>query len=86
MQMPDEDYYGWSNSLEFLAEAFSDQGFVNVLNRIPSKTKRNSSLWKDVLDLLARMVGIRSDSVYADIINALEKAVVIQNKLENNKS
>jgi uncharacterized protein YlxP (DUF503 family) len=50
--------YGFENLEEFVAEAFSNEAFQDILERIPYQGKTDQSLWDKFTQLVARLFGM----------------------------
>ena len=77
-----KDYYGFSNSIEFIAEAVSNPNFAVILDSIKSNNKNNStkSLLDEIVDVIKQALSIfqtrytnSERSVLNDVFELLNK-------------
>ena len=70
-----EKFYGLSNRMEFVAEAFSSKKFQDFLSSIPSTTGGKQSLFDRFIAIVKKVLGTENDSLLTDVITATDPFV-----------
>ena len=70
-----EKFYGLTNRMEFVAEAFSSKKFQDFLSSIPSTKGGKQSLFDQFITIVKKILGTESDSLLTDVITATDPFV-----------
>ena len=68
-------FYGLTNRMEFVAEAFSSKKFQEFLSSIPSTKGGKQSLFDQFIAIVKKILGTENDSLLTDVITATDPFV-----------